>query len=187
MKPTPTSPPMFSAGSTGRCSAHLYGGPVRAGSAALWSPLARPLRPHGQRPEPGRRSWCSPGERRPTRPDDPLAIGSTRPGRGLARHGCLHRRFLTNLTDISRTTVPLVSQTSVTDGAWRLLRLVWDGGSHRCLYVDGREVAADTRKLGTLKFSTAGFNIGAGKALEPGSFWSGLLDDIRIYNRAIKP
>ena len=122
------------------------------------------------------------------RPGQAILSQSVQPGPGEiwlatdASTGAL----LTNLTDISRTTVPLVSQTSVTDGAWHLLRLVWDG-AHRCLYVDGREVAADTRKLGTLKFSTADFNIGAGKALEPGSFWSGLLDDVRIYNRAIKP
>ena len=63
---------------------------------------------------------------------------------------------------------------------------MWDG-SYRSLYVDGHEVAADTRKLGALKSSTGDLNIGAGKALEPGSFWSGLLDDIRIYNRAVKP
>ncbi len=95
--------------------------------------------------------------------------------------------LVTNLVDVSRSAVPLVSEAVVTDGAWHHVRLVWEGSCRR-LYVDGREVAADsTRKLGTLKFSTAGFNIGAGKALEPGSFWSGLLDDIRIYNRAIKP
>ncbi|HNS20768.1 MAG TPA: GDSL-type esterase/lipase family protein [Sedimentisphaerales bacterium] len=94
---------------------------------------------------------------------------------------------LTNLIDVSRGAAPLVSQTCITDGAWHLLRFVWDG-SYRRLYVDGREVAADTaRKLGALKLSSGGFNIGAGKNLEPGSFWSGLIDDIRIYDRAVLP
>jgi len=29
--------------------------------------------------------------------------------------------------------------------------------------------------------------IGAGSTLTPGSFWKGLIDDIRIYNRVAKP
>jgi hypothetical protein len=29
--------------------------------------------------------------------------------------------------------------------------------------------------------------IGAGKNLDPGSFFSGLIDDVRIYDRAITP
>ena len=32
-----------------------------------------------------------------------------------------------------------------------------------------------------------GLHIGAGMAMEPGSFWSGLIDDVRIYNRAVNP
>jgi hypothetical protein len=30
-------------------------------------------------------------------------------------------------------------------------------------------------------------SIGAGKAMEAGTFWSGLIDDVRIYNRTVKP
>ncbi|MFB0525018.1 MAG: hypothetical protein ACETVZ_05715 [Phycisphaerae bacterium] len=29
--------------------------------------------------------------------------------------------------------------------------------------------------------------MGAGKILDAGSFWSGLIDDVRIYNRAATP
>jgi hypothetical protein len=29
--------------------------------------------------------------------------------------------------------------------------------------------------------------IGAGSTLAPGTFWSGLIDDVRLYNRAVKP
>jgi lysophospholipase L1-like esterase len=93
---------------------------------------------------------------------------------------------MTSLSDGGRLTTPLISQTVVTDGSWHRLRLVWDG-SQRCLYVDGREAAVDTRNLGALRFSTGGFYIGAGRALEPGIFWSGLIDDIRFYSRAVKP
>jgi acyl-CoA thioesterase-1 len=94
--------------------------------------------------------------------------------------------LMTTLTDGGRFTRPLVSTVCVTDGAWHQVRLVWDGSS-RCLYVDGQQAAADTRKLGKLKPSTNGFFIGAGGNLDPVTFWSGLIDDVRIYNRAMKP
>jgi hypothetical protein len=32
-----------------------------------------------------------------------------------------------------------------------------------------------------------GLRFGAGATLDPGSFFSGLLDEVRIYNRAIVP
>jgi lysophospholipase L1-like esterase len=93
---------------------------------------------------------------------------------------------MTGLMDNSRGAAPLVSQAVITDGDWHLLRFVWDG-SHRGLYVDAREVAADAKKLYSLKFASTGLHIGAGSDLGPGSFWSGLIDDIRLYNRAVKP
>jgi hypothetical protein len=94
--------------------------------------------------------------------------------------------LMTRLTDGSRITQPLVSNTVITDGAWHSLRLVWDG-SGRHLYVDGKEVAADKRKLNLLRSSDADFCIGAGKDLEAGSFWGGLTDDLRVYGRALMP
>lgn len=94
--------------------------------------------------------------------------------------------LMTTLTDGGRFTRPLVSTECVTDGAWHQVRLVWDG-SCRYLYVDGREAAADTRKLAKLRTSTNGLFIGVGSDLSSATFWSGLIDDIRIYNRAIKP
>jgi acyl-CoA thioesterase-1 len=93
---------------------------------------------------------------------------------------------LTRLTDGSRITQPLISQAVITDGVWHSLRLAWDG-SGRHLHVDGQEVAADKRKLNPLRSSDADFYMGAGKDLEAGSFWGGLLDDIRFYNRAVMP
>jgi acyl-CoA thioesterase-1 len=94
--------------------------------------------------------------------------------------------LMTRLTDGSRITVPLVSDAVISDGFWHHIRLVWDG-SHRSLFVDGRQVAADERQLGSLKFSGEHFYLGAGNALQGGTFWPGLLDDIRIYNRAVRP
>jgi hypothetical protein len=38
-----------------------------------------------------------------------------------------------------------------------------------------------------LAASAGGLYIGAGMNLAPGSFWSGLIDDVRVYNRAVQP
>jgi hypothetical protein len=50
---------------------------------------------------------------------------------------------------------------------------------------DGIEVAKDTQT--SLAGSDGGLYFGAGKGLEAGTFWSGLIDDVRIYDRAVKP
>jgi hypothetical protein len=79
---------------------------------------------------------------------------------------------------------PLVSSGAITDGNWHRVGLVWDG-SNRVLYVDGVEVAKDTQ-VGVAA-SAGGLYIGAGSTLAPSSFWRGLIDDVRIYDRAVKP
>jgi lysophospholipase L1-like esterase len=94
--------------------------------------------------------------------------------------------LMTTLSDGGRLTRPLVSTTVVADGAWHNARLIWDGAG-RCLFMDGQQVAADTRKMGKLKSSTTGLFIGVANNLDPATFWSGLIDDIHLYNRAIKP
>lgn len=58
-------------------------------------------------------------------------------------------------------------------------------GTDRILYVNGVEVARDT--VTALPRCTGGLQIAAGKGLEPGSFWKGLIDAVRIYNRAVRP
>ena len=35
--------------------------------------------------------------------------------------------------------------------------------------------------------SVGGVNIGCGKTMTPTTFFIGLIDDVRIYNRAVKP
>jgi N-acetylneuraminic acid mutarotase len=79
---------------------------------------------------------------------------------------------------------PLLSQTVITDGNWHRIGFVWDG-SDRTLYVDGIAVAQDTQD--GLANSSNGLNIGCGKNMQPGTFFSGMIDDVRIYNRAVKP
>ncbi|MHC4438814.1 MAG: hypothetical protein ACYS3S_15735 [Planctomycetota bacterium] len=38
-----------------------------------------------------------------------------------------------------------------------------------------------------LESATGGFHIGTGKAMESRTYFSGLIDDIRIYNRVVSP
>jgi hypothetical protein len=92
--------------------------------------------------------------------------------------------LMTELKESGRWPKPLVSETVITDGNWHRVGLVWDG-ANRLLYVDDVAVAADTQS--GLAASSGGLNIGSGRNLEPGTFWSGLIDDVLIYNRAVKP
>ena len=66
------------------------------------------------------------------------------------------------------------------------MSFVWDG-SCRYLYVDGAEVANDTAPLSDLTGGEGGLYFAAGSTLSPSTFWSGLIDDIRIYNRVVSP
>ena len=96
--------------------------------------------------------------------------------------------LMTHLTALGRSAGriagPLLSQTIIADGNWHRVGFAWDG-SDIILYVDDVEVARDTQP--GLVGSRGPLYIGAGKNLEPGSFFSGLIDDVRIYNRAITP
>jgi hypothetical protein len=78
----------------------------------------------------------------------------------------------------------LASAVVITDGAWHRVGLVCDG-SDRLLYVDGIEVIRD--KAGVVAGSKGGLAIGGPANPAPGAFWSGLIDDVRVYNRAVKP
>jgi hypothetical protein len=81
--------------------------------------------------------------------------------------------------------LPLESDVVIADGQWHHIGLVYDHDTaHRHLYVDGAEVAEDTSFVGGLP-STGGLYFGAGEDLDVSSFWSGLIDDVRIYNVAL--
>lgn len=97
-----------------------------------------------------------------------------------ASDGCLK----TQLKGSGRQDRSLTSEVVITDGVWHRVGFVWDG-TNRILYVDDVEVARDTQS--SLTGSTGGLYIGAGKNLTAGTFWSGLIDDVRLYNRAVKP
>lgn len=79
---------------------------------------------------------------------------------------------------------PLISATGMTDGDWHQIGFVRDA-DNRILYVDGIEVARDT--AAGLEPSDGGLYFGATSTLEPDSFFSGLIDDIRMYATALSP
>ena len=92
--------------------------------------------------------------------------------------------LITELKSTDPQTEPLFSEKVIADGQWHRIGLVWDG-SHRTLYIDGVVVAEDTQD--GLEGSEMGLNIGAGKMQQPGTFFSGMIDDVRIYNRVVSP
>ncbi|MBL7189862.1 MAG: hypothetical protein ISS70_26330 [Phycisphaerae bacterium] len=92
--------------------------------------------------------------------------------------------LMTELRGGGRNSSVLVAETTVTDGNWYRIGFVWDG-SHRLLCVDGVAVAEDMQDASKGQFSS--LYIGTGRDVAPGTYFSGLIDDVRIYNRAVKP
>ena len=101
--------------------------------------------------------------------------------RAASASGCLQTEFNEPGRNAAKH---LSSPVVITEGAWHRVGLVWDG-TDRALYVDDVEVARST--LTGLPDSINGLYLGAGSTLAPGTFWSGLIDDVRIYDRAAKP
>ena len=89
--------------------------------------------------------------------------------------------LVTNLT-FGLAPKPLSSQTVITDGDWHLVGVCWDGAS-LMLYVDGSEVARKAQS--SMVGSTGKLYIAAGRNMGAGTFRSGLIDDVRIYNVAL--
>jgi len=92
--------------------------------------------------------------------------------------------LMTELTMAGRGGSSLGTQAIITDGNWHRIGFVWDG-SYRRLYVDGVIVAEDVQD--NLDISVNSLYFGTGKTMEPGTFFSGLIDEIRIYNRVVSP
>ncbi|MBN2591968.1 MAG: MBL fold metallo-hydrolase [Sedimentisphaerales bacterium] len=79
---------------------------------------------------------------------------------------------------------PLISESIITDAQWHHIGFVWDG-SYRALYVDSAEVVKDTAVQSPLKSADGGIYIGADKNLDAAAFFSGLIDNVHIYNTAL--
>ncbi len=80
----------------------------------------------------------------------------------------------------------LCSETIVTDGLWHRIGLVWDR-LYRSLYVDDELVATDVGLQNNFPGSQGSLTIGAATNHDSGTFWTGLIDDVRIYDRVVKP
>jgi len=96
----------------------------------------------------------------------------------------LEGNLMTELKATGRGAAAMLSQTVITDGDWHRVGFVWDG-AYRALYVDDILVAEDTQT--GLESSVGGLKIGCGSGPTAGTFFSGLIDDVRIYNRAVTP
>ncbi|MBN1363003.1 MAG: PD40 domain-containing protein [Sedimentisphaerales bacterium] len=93
--------------------------------------------------------------------------------------------LMTDLKELTtRRPTALHSSALITDGDWHRVGLVWDGAT-RMLCVDGEQVAIDTQS--DLPDSDGGLYLGCGHDALPGTFFTGLIDDMRIYNRAVAP
>jgi len=76
----------------------------------------------------------------------------------------------------------LSGQTNVADGQWHHVAIVYDG-VEKILYVDGQ---VDARKSYSQALNTNDVNVQLGRNAEfPSGEYGGLLDDVRIYNRAL--
>jgi hypothetical protein len=92
-------------------------------------------------------------------------------------------KLMTGLSDVLYG--ELESESVITDGQWHHVGLVYDlYALHRHLYVDGVEVAVDSDYVAGVP-SDGGLYIGVSKDLDAGSFFSGLIDDVRLYNQAL--
>jgi hypothetical protein len=90
----------------------------------------------------------------------------------------------TELSKSGRTEGERLSQTIITDGQWHRVAFTWDGVKRR-LYVDSTLVTEDA--LDGLTDSFGKLLIGAARDMAAGTFWTGLVDDVRVYNRIVKP
>ena len=92
--------------------------------------------------------------------------------------------LMTDLSASAGAGTPLFSDVVVTDGQWHRVILVWDGTDH-ILCVDDEEAAREP--LSEVSPPAGKLIIGGNGSLEQGSLWSGLIDDVRVYDRAVKP
>jgi hypothetical protein len=78
----------------------------------------------------------------------------------------------------------LNATTIVITDTWRHAALVYDG-SNKIIYIDGVE---DARVASTGSINVSTYNLYIGEnSQQTGRYLTGLVDDVRIYNRALSP
>jgi hypothetical protein len=81
--------------------------------------------------------------------------------------------------------IDLQSATSINDGQWHHIAGVYDGSANKYVYLDGVE---DATIGATGSISANNFALGIGDNTENLTRgWIGLIDDVRVYNRALSP
>jgi hypothetical protein len=100
-------------------------------------------------------------------------------------------KLMTGLSSIvgRSSSTPLVSDFVITDGLWHHVGIVvtaYQSMRLRNLYIDGVIVVPEYIPV-KLPTSDGGLHIGVDKNLDEGSFFSGLIDDVRIYDVALTP
>ena len=77
------------------------------------------------------------------------------------------------------------SSSNVQTTAWQHLALVWESGSALKLYIDGQlnTLTYDTGPVSGTINGVQKFMLGQGAK---SNYWDGLIDDVRIYNRALE-
>ncbi|MBN1509832.1 MAG: PD40 domain-containing protein [Sedimentisphaerales bacterium] len=78
----------------------------------------------------------------------------------------------------------LCSPAVITDGNWHRVGVVCRDTSCT-LYLDDKEAATGTRVKPTS--TSSGLYIGAAAQITPDTFWNGLIDDVRVFNRVVEP
>jgi len=79
---------------------------------------------------------------------------------------------------------PITSQVVVTDDHWHCVGLVWEGPD-LILIVDDVEVARSDH--GGLASISNSLYLGTNHSQEAGTFWNGLIDEVRLHHRAVLP
>ncbi len=92
--------------------------------------------------------------------------------------------LMTELANVGQNSGTLGPEAVITDGNWHRIAFTWDG-ANAWLYVDTFVVAEYTQD--GLVDSSARLLLGTSMDREPGTYWSGLIDDVRIYNRIVSP
>jgi len=92
--------------------------------------------------------------------------------------------LMSELKSAGRFSKPLYSGAPITDDTWHRIGFTWEG-SHRRLYVDDVLVAEETDL--SLAACGGGPTIGCDANQAPGTFFTGLIDEVRFYNRAVRP
>jgi hypothetical protein len=96
----------------------------------------------------------------------------------------LDATLMTELRAGGRSPENLGSEAAIADDNWHLVALTWDG-AYRRLYVDDVLVAEDAQDA--IEGAVGRQLIGCGKSMTPVSYFTGLIDDVRAYNRAVRP